>query len=81
MDDRWDDQVKEYGAINITGFRIVDTGRPVVRQFLRGWEKLDATHWPGAGKPHIQVRCMLRSIFIHYLYSNEMNNTFIEDMF
>ena len=65
MDDRWDNQVKEYGAVNITGFRIVDTGRPVVRQFLRGWEKLDASNWPGAGKPHIQVRI---SIFVEKKY-------------
>ena len=55
MDDRWDNQVKEYGAINITGFRIVDTSRPIVRHFLRGWEKLDPAQYPGAGKSHIQV--------------------------
>ena len=55
MDDRWDNKVKEYGAINITGFRIVDSNRNVVRQFLRGWEKLDPAHWPGAGRPYIQV--------------------------
>ena len=66
MDDRWDNKVKEYGAINITGFRIVDSNRNVVRQFLRGWEKLDPAHWPGAGRPYIQVR-LYKSFFLLFL--------------
>lgn len=37
MDDRWESEVMEYGAINITGFRLVDTNRPVVQQFLKEW--------------------------------------------
>lgn len=56
MDDRWDERVKEYGAINITGFRIIDSERPIVQQFFRTWESLDPTIYPGAGKPFIPVR-------------------------
>jgi hypothetical protein len=41
MDDRWESEVIEYGAVNITGFRIVDTSRKYVREFLEGWRKLE----------------------------------------
>lgn len=36
MDDRWESEVVEYGAINITGFRIVDVTRKPVKEFLEG---------------------------------------------
>lgn len=39
MDDRWETEVVEYGAINITGFRIVDSFKQNVKDFLEG--KLD----------------------------------------
>ncbi|XP_049813861.1 glutamate receptor 1-like [Schistocerca nitens] len=41
MDDRWESEVIEYGAINITGFRIVDSSRTYVRQFLDSWRKFN----------------------------------------
>ncbi|KAF4518616.1 hypothetical protein B566_EDAN009865 [Ephemera danica] len=41
MDDRWESEVIEFGAVNITGFRIVDTSRKYVREFLDGWLKLE----------------------------------------
>ncbi|XP_046452213.1 glutamate receptor 1-like isoform X3 [Daphnia pulex] len=59
MDDRWDERVKEYGAINITGFRIIDTERPIVQQFFRTWEALDPAIYPGAGKPFIPAQAAL----------------------
>lgn len=40
MDDRWESEVIEYGAINITGFRIVDNSKKHVRNFLEGKEQL-----------------------------------------
>lgn len=55
MDERWESEIIEYGAINITGFRILDTNRRAVRDFLDGWRKLDAAAWPGAGKEQISV--------------------------
>lgn len=58
MDDQWETQVIEYGAINITGFRIVDHSRRYVRDFLDGWRRLDASSSKGAGKDSISVRCM-----------------------
>lgn len=36
MDERWESEVVEYGAINITGFRIVDSYKPYVKDFLEG---------------------------------------------
>jgi len=49
MDDRWESEVVEYGAINITGFRVVDTTRKHVKEFLDSWKKLDKNTFPGAG--------------------------------
>ena len=56
MDDRWESEVIEYGAINITGFRIVDATRRHVKDFLEGWRHLDTQNWPGAGRDSISVR-------------------------
>lgn len=56
MDERWESEIIEYGAINITGFRILDTHKRYVKEFLDGWKKLDATTSPGAGKEQISVR-------------------------
>lgn len=55
MDDRWESEVIEYGAVNITGFRIVDTTKRHVRDFLEVWKKEDPQKWPGAGKDSISV--------------------------
>lgn len=55
MDERWESEIIEYGAINITGFRILDTHKRYVKEFLDGWRKLDATTSPGAGKEQISV--------------------------
>ncbi|XP_028156300.1 glutamate receptor 1-like [Ostrinia furnacalis] len=39
MDDRWEKEVTEFGAVNITGFRLLDTSRKVVRDFIDVWKK------------------------------------------
>ncbi|XP_047524671.1 glutamate receptor 1-like [Pieris napi] len=41
MDDRWENEVTEYGALNITGFRVVDHGRRVVKEFIEGLKRMD----------------------------------------
>ncbi|XP_059614013.1 glutamate receptor 1-like [Phlebotomus argentipes] len=66
MDDRWETEVIEYGAINITGFRIVDTTRRYVRDFLDGWKKLDPATSQGAGKESIsaQAALMYDAVFV-----------------
>uniref|UniRef100_A0A1B0GL55 Receptor ligand binding region domain-containing protein n=1 Tax=Lutzomyia longipalpis TaxID=7200 RepID=A0A1B0GL55_LUTLO len=66
MDDRWETEVIEYGAINITGFRIVDTTRRYVRDFLEGWKKLDPATSQGAGKESIsaQAALMYDAVFV-----------------
>ncbi|XP_030021689.2 glutamate receptor 1 [Manduca sexta] len=39
MDDRWEKEVTEFGAINITGFRVLDFSRKLVRDFIVNWKK------------------------------------------
>lgn len=56
MDDRWESEISEFGAINITGFRIVDENRRYVQEFLDGWKSLDPSTSIGAGKESISVR-------------------------
>lgn len=63
MDDRWESEVIEYGAINITGFRIVDNNKRYVKEFLDGWKRLDPSTSQGAGKETISVRFFSFLIF------------------
>ena len=37
LDDGWDSSVEEFGAINMTGLRIVQYGTPLARDFFRGF--------------------------------------------
>ncbi|XP_068623895.1 glutamate receptor 1-like [Battus philenor] len=39
MDDRWEKAITEFGAINITGFRMLDFSRKIVRDFIDVWRK------------------------------------------
>lgn len=55
MDDRWESEVIEYGAINITGYRIVDNNKRYVKDFIEGWKKLDPATTHGAGRESISV--------------------------
>lgn len=50
MDDRWESEVIEYGAINITGFRIVDTDRRFVKDFLELRKRMDPSGSAGASE-------------------------------
>jgi hypothetical protein len=59
MEEPWESSIVEYGAVNVTGFRIVDSGRRHVREFLQKWAKLDKANYPGAGQTYISVRIML----------------------
>ncbi|XP_047739014.1 glutamate receptor 1-like [Hyalella azteca] len=49
LDAQWELDVQEYGAINITGFRIVDVTNAFVQQFLRRWRTLDPNKYSGVG--------------------------------
>ncbi|KAK7793358.1 hypothetical protein R5R35_008509 [Gryllus longicercus] len=66
MDDRWESEVIEYGAINITGFRIVDSSRRYVKDFLEGWKRLDPSSAQGAGRESIsaQAALMYDAVFV-----------------
>lgn len=39
MDDRWEKEVTEFGAVNITGFRVLDFSRRYVRNFMDAWKR------------------------------------------
>ncbi|CAH2103908.1 unnamed protein product [Euphydryas editha] len=39
MDDHWEKEVSEFGAINITGFRVLDLSRKIVQNFLEVWRR------------------------------------------
>lgn len=57
MDEHWESEIIEYGAINITGFRLLDMNQRLVKQFLSEWKNLDPSISPGAaGKDTISVR-------------------------
>ncbi|XP_018318730.2 glutamate receptor 1 [Agrilus planipennis] len=66
MDDRWESEVVEYGAVNITGFRIIDTTRANVKAFLEGWRRLDPITMRGAGKDTVsaQAALMYDAVFV-----------------
>lgn len=72
MDDRWESEISEFGAINITGFRIVDGSRRYVQEFLNGWKSLDVTTSIGAGKESISV---ISDIFYESFLSSSSTNT------
>nr|QZH55024.1 ionotropic glutamate receptor 1 [Achelura yunnanensis] len=42
MDEHWENEVTEYGAVNITGFRIVNHSRKMVRDFMDGLRRMDS---------------------------------------
>ncbi|XP_017485933.1 PREDICTED: glutamate receptor-like, partial [Rhagoletis zephyria] len=66
MDDRWESEIIEFGAINITGFRIVDTNRRFVHDFLDNWKRLDPATSMGAGRESIsaQAALMYDAVFV-----------------
>nr|QZH55032.1 ionotropic glutamate receptor 11 [Achelura yunnanensis] len=38
MDDRWEKEVMEFGAINVTGFRLLDMSKTIVQNFIGLWK-------------------------------------------
>lgn len=55
----WNSQLTEFGRVNITGFRLLDPDRELVRQFLTSWRSLNSRLWHGAGNRNIPVEAML----------------------
>eukprot|EP00094_Tigriopus_californicus_P004677 TCALIF_04499-PA protein Name:"Similar to GluRIA Glutamate receptor 1 (Drosophila melanogaster)" AED:0.23 eAED:0.23 QI:77/0.88/0.9/1/1/0.9/10/441/909 len=46
LDDHWDSGVAEYGAINVTGFRLINPKADFAKQFLETWKSLDPAKYP-----------------------------------
>lgn len=55
MDDYWNSQVLEFGAVNITGFRILQPSSLEFRTFFNSWKSLDSHRWPDPSKTQISV--------------------------
>lgn len=70
MDDSWESEVIEYGAINITGFRIVDTSRRYVKDFLDARRRMDPQVAQSPGRDSISVSftnsCDKSDYSVHY---------------
>ena len=54
MDDYLNDKVSEFGAVNITGFRILKPSTPEYRLFSNSWKKIDHKN-DGTKSPIITV--------------------------
>ncbi|XP_071043446.1 glutamate receptor 1 [Parasteatoda tepidariorum] len=59
MDEYLNSQVLEFGAINVTGFRILQPRSPDFRHFVPAWQALDSNRWPGAGTQYISAEAAL----------------------
>lgn len=72
MDDHWESEIIEYGAVNITGFRLLDMNQWVVKNFLAQWKNLDPIASPGAGKDTVSVSLIqfMHVIFIQFSFVN-----------
>lgn len=68
MDDHWESEIIEYGAINITGFRLLDVNQWSVKHFLSEWKNLDPVTSPGAGKDTISVREITDLLLLYLEY-------------
>ncbi|XP_068233552.1 glutamate receptor 1-like [Palaemon carinicauda] len=59
MDERWEEEAKEFGAVNITGFRIVDMSSKYVKSFISSWSSLNSEVYTGAGTKYISAQSAL----------------------
>lgn len=55
MDEYWNTEVLEFGAVNVTGFRILQPNSAEFRGFLNAWKSLDKNQWRGAGTSHLSA--------------------------
>lgn len=55
LDDNWDEGVAEFGAVNVTGLRLVSEKSEVVTRFLREWRSLDKNRYKAAGVDKISA--------------------------
>ncbi|GBN11496.1 Glutamate receptor 1 [Araneus ventricosus] len=59
MDEYLNSQVLEFGAINVTGFRILQPTSVDFQTFVPAWSSLDPNRWPGAGTQYISAESAL----------------------
>ncbi|CAL8121822.1 unnamed protein product [Orchesella dallaii] len=59
FDEPWERSVVEFTAVNVTGFRMVDPDRKLVKDFLSKWATLDTNQFEGGGKRYISATAAL----------------------
>ncbi|ODM98791.1 Glutamate receptor 1, partial [Orchesella cincta] len=59
FDEPWDETKEEFYAVNVTGFRMIDPNRKIVKDFLHKWATLDKNQFEGAGKRSISSNAAL----------------------
>lgn len=55
MDDFHGVNIAEFGAVNVTGFKMLKRGSTIFRSFIKTWKDLDPRVYPGAGSKTITV--------------------------
>lgn len=50
-----------HGGANVTGFQLVDFGRPIVIKLMQRWNKLDQREYPGSESPPKVIAVQFRS--------------------
>lgn len=71
IDDLIYHNLTEFGALNITGFRILNKSSLNFRQFISYWKSLDPVLWPGSGSKSILVsalRCFTIILYIRFFF-------------
>ncbi|XP_022240428.1 glutamate receptor 1-like isoform X1 [Limulus polyphemus] len=53
VDEYWNSRVLEFGAMNVTGLRLLKPNSPSFRKLMASWQFLDPIIWPGAGLKNI----------------------------
>ena len=59
LDDYWDSNIVEYGAINITGLRLVQTDTLYAQDFIQHWHQLDRSAYGSIGNQGITATAAL----------------------
>ena len=67
-----------HGGINITGFKLVDFTKDIMREFLHSWSILNPDTWTGAGKRHIAVSSLYHVVCLWYGYDVPMTPAYFQ---
>lgn len=63
-----------HGGANVTGFQLVDFGKPIVIKLMQRWNKLDQREYPGSESPP-KVRNHSFVLFVYIVVQMCSHNT------